>query len=118
MVTPTSGLNGRACTGAFLYVHESFLLISISTKFCELSLLHWLRGQCNKKNILHCAPSLSPKAELWALKAHVHKTTYGPLIDKALYVMLLMPPNPLPGGWALGMNLPASKALCTGRYKS
>ncbi len=101
-------------------LHDSFLLIS--TKFCEISLLHWLRGQCGKKNILHCAPSLCPKAQLWALKAHVHKTTYGPLIDKALYVMLLMRPNPLlgqwGGGWALGMDLPASKALCTGRYKS
>jgi hypothetical protein len=35
--------------------------------------------------------------------ADVHKTTYGPLIDTALYVMLLMRANPLPGqvgeGW-------------------
>jgi hypothetical protein len=28
-------------------------------------------GQCGKKNLLHCAPSLS----LRALEAHVHKTT-------------------------------------------
>jgi hypothetical protein len=59
-------------------------------KFC-VSLLHWM--------------SLSHKAELWALEAHVHKTTYGPLIDTALYVMLLMRANPLlgqvGGGWAL-----------------
>ncbi len=46
-----------------------------------------------KKNLLHCAPSLSPRAELWAMEAPVgalvHKTTYGLLIDKALYLMLL-----------------------------
>jgi hypothetical protein len=29
--------------------------------------------------------------------AHVHKTTYGPLIDTALYIMLLMRANPLLG---------------------
>jgi hypothetical protein len=28
---------------------------------------------------------------------HVHKTAYGPLIDTALYLMLLMQPNPLLG---------------------
>jgi hypothetical protein len=37
--------------------------------------------------------------------AHVHKTTYGPLIDTHLYVMFLMRANPLlgqvGGGWAL-----------------
>ncbi len=45
------------------------------------------------------APSLSPKVELWALEAHVHKTTYGPLVDTALYVpvMLLMRENPILG---------------------
>ncbi len=36
-------------------------------------------GQCRKKNLLH-----------WAMEAHVHKTTYGPVIHMALYVMLLM----------------------------
>jgi hypothetical protein len=61
--------------GAFLYVRYSFLLIS--NKFCDLSLPH-------------CAPSLSP-----SLEAHVHKTTWGPLIDTDLYVMLLMRANPL-----------------------
>ncbi len=64
-----------------------------------------LQVQCGKKNLLHCAPSLSPKAELLALKAHVHITTYGPLIDMALCGMLLMRANPLlrqvEGGWAL-----------------
>jgi hypothetical protein len=35
-----------------------------------------------------CVPSLSPNAKLWALEAHVHKTTYGPLIDTALYVII------------------------------
>jgi hypothetical protein len=47
----------------------------------------------------------SPKAELWALAAHVHKTTYGPQVNTALYVMLLMRANPfrrqVGGGWAL-----------------
>ncbi len=33
--------------------------------------------QCYKKNLLH-----------WALEAHVPRTTYGPLIDTVLYVML------------------------------
>jgi hypothetical protein len=37
------------------------------------------------------------------VEAHVHKTTYGPLIDMAVYVMLLMRENPLlgqvGGGW-------------------
>jgi hypothetical protein len=40
------------------------------------------------------------------VEAHVHKTTYGPLIGMgAMYVMLLMQANPLlgqvGGGWAL-----------------
>ncbi len=62
-------------TEAFLYVSNSFLLIS--TKFCDLSLLRWVGWgwQCGKKNLLHCTPSLSSKAELWALEAHVHKTS-------------------------------------------
>ncbi len=30
-------------------------------------------------------------------ETHVHKTTYGPLIDTGLYVMLLMRANPLLG---------------------
>jgi hypothetical protein len=77
--------------------------------------------------------------------AHVHKTTYGPLINTDLYVMLLMRANPLQEqvgeGWALEieqsgdvkklgfpgpnplplaqvMDLPASKALHTGGYQS
>jgi hypothetical protein len=29
--------------------------------------------------------------------AHLHKTTYGPQMDKALYIMLLMWANPLLG---------------------
>jgi hypothetical protein len=31
--------------------------------------------------------------------AHVHKTTYGSLMDMTLYVMLLMQANPLHGKW-------------------
>ncbi len=46
---------------------------------------------CVKKKLLH-----------WALEAHVHKTTYGPINDMALYIMQA---NPLlgqvGGGWAL-----------------
>jgi hypothetical protein len=38
------------------------------------------------------------------IRDHVHKTAYGPLIDQAMYVMLLMLENPLRGqvggGWA------------------
>jgi hypothetical protein len=45
---------------------------------------------------------------MYALEAHVHKTTYGPLIDMALYVMLLMRENPLlgqvGGGWTLEIS--------------
>jgi hypothetical protein len=33
----------------------------------------------------------------WALEAHVHKITYGTLIDTALEVVLLMWANPLLG---------------------
>jgi hypothetical protein len=50
------------CTGAFLYVRFSFLLIS--NKFCDLNLMHLPLykvvqrcgaggGQCGKKNVLH-----------------------------------------------------------------
>ncbi len=50
----------------------------------------------------------SRKAELLALDAHVHKTTYGPLIDMALCGMLLMWENQLlgkvGGGWALEVS--------------
>jgi hypothetical protein len=41
-------------------------------------------------------------------ETHVHKTTYGPLIDTAVYVVLLMRANPLRGqvggGWAVEMS--------------
>ncbi len=53
-------------------------------------------GSVEKKNVLH-----------WALEAHEHISTYGTLIDTALYVMLLIRANPLlgqvGGGWALDM---------------
>ncbi len=91
------------CTGAFLYVLYSFMLIS--NKFCDLSLLHFPLfrarcggGQCGKKYLLH-----------WALEARyrfitrwnhpwelmVHNAPYVPLIETALYAMLLMGANPL-----------------------
>jgi hypothetical protein len=45
---------------------------------------------------------------LWALETHEHKTTYGPVIDTALYAMLLMRANPLlgqvGGDWALEIS--------------
>jgi hypothetical protein len=45
------------CTGTFLFVRYSFLLIS--NKFCNLSLLNWVGGgQCGKKNLLHYPPPL------------------------------------------------------------
>jgi hypothetical protein len=97
------------CPRRYLILCYSFLLIS--NKFCDFSLMRWVGGggeQCGKKNLLHCAPLLSPKAELWALESHVLKTTYVPLIDTALYVMLLMRANPLHGqvggGWATGIS--------------
>jgi hypothetical protein len=86
------------CTGAFLYACYSFLLIS--NKFCDLSLLHWPLfravqrcgggggGSAIRK--IYCTGRVP--------RAHVHKTTYGHLIDTALV-----------------MDLPASKA---GPYKS
>ncbi len=47
--------------------------------------------------------------ELWALEAHEHKTTYGPMIYMGLYIMFLMRANPLlgqgGGGLALGIRL-------------
>jgi len=64
--------------------------------------------------------------------SHVHKITYGPLIDTALYVMCLMGANPLLGPleglghdfhgptlpMALVMDFPPSNTLYTGPYKS
>jgi hypothetical protein len=122
------GPENYLCTGAFLYVCYSFLLISI--------------------NLLHCAHF----TKLWALEspigAHEHKTTYGPLIYTAPYIMVLMRPNPLIEiFWALRngieplgvcylwpkkvsisgpnpltldlvIDLAASQALHTGTYKS
>jgi hypothetical protein len=54
-------------------------------------------GQCSIKNVMQLS-----------LEAHVHKTTYGPLIDTALYVMRLVRANALFGqvgvGWALEIS--------------
>jgi hypothetical protein len=51
----------------------------------------------------------TPEHLMYVIIVHfVHKTTYGPLIYTALYVMLLMQSNPLlgqvGGGWALHCN--------------
>jgi hypothetical protein len=88
------------CTGTFISVCYSFLLIS--NKFCNLSLLIGWEGGGSAVRKTYCTVlAHSSKAELWALEAHVHKIAYGPLIDTALYVMLLMQANPLPylGKW-------------------
>ncbi len=51
---------------------------------------------CGKKNLLHwklaTIPLYNPLKS--PVGARVHKTAYGPLIDTALYLMLLMQPNP------------------------
>jgi hypothetical protein len=44
----------------FMFCALRFSLIS--NKFCDLSLLPWGGGQCGKKYLLHCAPSLSPQS--------------------------------------------------------
>ncbi len=104
------------------FLYQSIPLCTVqfpvdSNKFCDLSLLYWVGGQCDKKNLLHYAPSLSLKAELWALEAHVHKTTNAPLTHTALYGLLLMPANPLLGqvGGGLGPGLEQqrqNKTIC------
>jgi hypothetical protein len=66
----------------------------ISNKLCDLCLLHWVGGGGSVVRKIYTAPSLS---ELWDLEAQVHKTTFGLLIETALYVMLLMRTNPLLG---------------------
>ncbi len=59
------------------------------------------------------------KPPSWAL---VHKTTYAPIIYTALCIMFWMRAYPLlgqvGGGWALIMDMHASKTLRTGLYKS
>ncbi len=69
-------------------------------------------GQCTEKNLLPWKlatiplynPLKSPMAA-HVCTCTVHKTTYGPLIDTAINVLLLMKANPLlgqvGGGWAL-----------------
>jgi hypothetical protein len=79
--------------------------------------------QCGKKNLLHWSLEARYYTALQPLKSliGVLKTTYEPLIDTALYLMLLMRTNPLlgqvGGGWVLEMDLPTSKALRTGPNK-
>ncbi len=70
----------------------------MSNKFCDLSLLHWPlfravvgRGGSAVRKIYCTVPWKLAKILLYNLLkspvgAHVHKTTYGPLIDTALYV--------------------------------
>jgi hypothetical protein len=86
----------------------SFLLIS--NKFCDLSLLHWMGAHCNKKNLPHWALSFPPNPSYGPL-THVNKTTYGPLIDTALYVIILMRANPLLGQVEGGCALEISTFL-------
>ncbi len=87
------------CTGAFLYVSYSFcwFLTSLWFKFTAQA----TALQCGKK--IYC-DAVRLKKVTQNTETHVHKTTYEPLIDTALYVMLLM--------------LLSSKALRMGPYKS
>jgi hypothetical protein len=75
------------CTGTFLYICYSFLLIS--NKFCDLSLLHWPRGEGMEGGsvvrkiygtvltLLHCGPWNHPwelmyiklPMDLWFIRA-------------------------------------------------
>ncbi len=87
------------CTGAFLDVGYSFLLIS--NKFCDLRKIY-CTGSWKLARIPFHNPLMSPSGAL------VHKTTFVPLIVTALYVMLLMWANPLlgqvEGGWTLEIS--------------
>jgi hypothetical protein len=91
---------------------RSLMYVTVSCRFLKTFVISvyctGLGGQCGKKNLLHCAPSLSPKAELWALKAHVHNNLWISDCFTALYVMFLMQANPLlgqvGGGWALEIS--------------
>ncbi len=100
------------CTGAFLYIRLSFLLIN--NMFCGLSLLHWSLFRVVKRcggggsvvRKIYCIGpwKLAPIVLYNPLKspmgAHVHKTTYGPPTPTS-------PCN----------DLPASKELRPGPYK-
>jgi hypothetical protein len=61
-----------------------------------------LQSQVRTSHVSTTVVFLSPKAELYGpwigrRGPHVLKTTHGPLIDTALYVMILMRANPLLG---------------------
>ncbi len=104
-----------------LYIRYSFLLIS--DKFCDLSLLHWplFRAvkRCGRGAVLsekfHCTGPLEAHSHTTynplksPMGAYVHKTPYGPLLNTALYVMLLMRAKPflgqVGGGWVLEIQL-------------
>ncbi len=77
-----------------LYVRYSSILL-ISNKFCDLSLLHWMGGSAVRIVIALCSLT-SPKAGP-GRSCKIHKTTYGPLIYTALYVMHYMLSNSLFG---------------------
>ncbi len=105
------------CTEAFLYVRYRFPLIS--NKFCNLGLLRWPLLRAWYRDV---GEGCSAEGQGWKLAtiplynplkspvgAHIHITTYGPLIDTALNVMLLMRANSLlgqvGGGRALGPQM-------------
>ncbi len=85
-------------------MYQSVPLCTLQIRIsCDLSLLHGVGGQCSKKNLLHCAPSLSPKVELWTLEA-----AYGPLVGMALHIMLCFWCGQITGpkkSWFPGPNL-------------
>jgi hypothetical protein len=56
-------------------------------------------GHCGKKKLLHWV------LEYRIQKLMLHKTTFGPLIETVLYIMLLMRANPLRGQWGVGWAL-------------
>ncbi len=99
------------CTEAFLFVCHSFLLIS--KKFCDISIDMWGGGgwggsearkiNCTGPGKLATIPLYNPLKS--PERAHVHN---GPLIDMALYAMLLIRASPPLGqgeaGWALEIS--------------
>ena len=77
---------GSLCTGAFLYVPYSFLLIS--NKFCDLSLLHCVQS----KSILpHCVQSYRTVYNLTALPPSPPQPVMGPRSSwELIYIKLPM----------------------------
>jgi hypothetical protein len=83
------------------------MYVTVSNKFCDFSLLHWPLFRWKVALIPLYNPLQSP------MGAYVHKTTYGPLHNTALYIMLLMRVNQLfwaPNGTHLTDTMPFHSA--------